>query len=794
MTFLRSHSHKTLLILNGIAPLLLAAPSLAQTASDRPTPFIDIDSHWAEQCIGGVGNEGLMKGYLDGSFRPDNTMTRAEFAAVIVKAFPNAPVIRAAPNFSDVSPDFWGKEAIKTAYERGFLTGYPGNLFKPAQTISRAQAIIIIANTQSRSTQEIAAADAAVLSRYFQDANNIPIYARPGIAKATRSGLVVAYPAADQLKPTSNITRGEATALLCRINEDGSDVRHYIESTYVAAFGDEFDTEGLPIGSVRLDPVAIKSFDSGPRSYFFAERLNVDNQLFFTDASGEVTDLWKTDGTAAGTQLVRSLASNSQSNPASTDGASFVGLGRERLWMLTQEDYRADGRRAGLWSSDIATGNTQEVADFSPALAEALSQAEQIQTGWYVTQALNERIPLFVKTQKDTQLWITDGKSKTGTQQIATFAATFRDERAVPSQAFATTDDYLFFVAASREDIIDPESAAIWRTDGTPEGTLPLQTIGAIEAGDPVLPWNNQVYFTATTPEAGRELWVSDGTEGGTQLLKDIYAGPESSSISIIGKTETAIFMLANSSEGQELWITEGSPESTRLVKRLGDPAQIEKDMIYPGDDKRLFFNASKTPDSTEMWVTDGTASGTRPIVSNSRYPYSAAVFKEQLFFSDGAASPVGNRNSNGEELWVSNGTALGTYQLVDLTPGQTTTRYPCDPIPGYPSVCHPPDYTPNSTRPSSLTVLGDFLYFMASGNRLFRTDGTVRGMELVKVIDSGDRQPSNLVALNGHILYATYGDRPQLWSIAAAKTPVRAGFNNHTSPSVFTMDYPQDW
>lgn len=767
MPFLRSHSHKRLL-LTGIVPLLLAAPTLAQPANvgkvspaeNRPASFTDTNNHWAEGCIEGVGNDGLMKGYLDGSFQPYGTMTRAEFAAVIVKAFPDAPVIKDTPNFSDVPTDFWGKRAIETAYERGFLAGYPDNLFKPAQAISRAQAIIVIANTQSQFTQQTAAAaDAFVLSQYFQDANTIPAYARLGITKATRNSLVVSYPEANQLRPNNNITRGEATALLCRINADGSDSRHYVESTYVAAFGDDFDEDGLPIESVRLDPVAIKSFGAAP-SNIFSERLKVGNQLFFTDESREATDLWRTDGTAAGTQLVRSLASGRTSNAAGIRGATFVGFGKERLWMLTRESREPDSdadSRAGLWSSDVATGSTQEVADFSPELAAAITQAEQIQTGWYVTEALNERIPLFIKTQTNTQLWITDGKSDTGTQQIATFAATFRDEQAIPSQAFATTDDYIFFIATEQADVVDPESVVLWRTDGTAKGTVPLQTGGTIATGDLVLPWKNQVYFTATTPEAGKELWVSDGTKSGTRLLKDIYSGPESSSVSIIGKTGSSIFMLANSSEGQELWATEGSPESTRLVKKLGESAQIEKDTIYPGDDKRLFFNGAKITGSTDLWITDGTEAGTQPVMMNSDYPYGAVFFRDRLFFS--------NRTSNnGAELWVSNGTTLGTNQLVDITPGKAPIPRTCDLIPGSNFTCPRPET--NSTEPKSLTVLENFLYFMGSGNRLFRTDGTVRGMELINVLDSGNRQPSDLVAIDQHLLYVTYGDRPQLWSI----------------------------
>ncbi|MGB3769499.1 MAG: S-layer homology domain-containing protein [Phormidesmis sp.] len=205
--FSRSLPAKACLVWSGVIPIFLATPSLAQSNEIELPQFFDVSNHWAEACIEGVGKDKLMSGYLDRSFRPDGTMTRAEFAAAIVKAFPNAPMVR----------------------ERGFLAGYPGNLFRPNQAISRVQAMVIIANTQAHLGIEVSAdSDEAVLNRFFEDAIAIPNYARKAIARATRDSLVVSYPNAKQLRHNDSITRGEATALLCRVNENGSDACHYV--------------------------------------------------------------------------------------------------------------------------------------------------------------------------------------------------------------------------------------------------------------------------------------------------------------------------------------------------------------------------------------------------------------------------------------------------------------------------------------------------------------------------------------------------------------------------------------
>ena len=79
-------------------PLNLLLPSygrdIAIEVFNDSSVFSDTDDHWANLFIDGIGTEGLMRGYLNGIFRPDRTMTRSEFAAVMIQAFPNAPSLR----------------------------------------------------------------------------------------------------------------------------------------------------------------------------------------------------------------------------------------------------------------------------------------------------------------------------------------------------------------------------------------------------------------------------------------------------------------------------------------------------------------------------------------------------------------------------------------------------------------------------------------------------------------------------------------------------------------------------
>jgi hypothetical protein len=187
--------------------------SLCSLSTSSAFAFSDIQSHWVKACISQMAPRKLVSGYPDGSFRPNSTITRAEFAVLMLNAFPNARVKRNGTTFNDVPANHWAHKAIQDAYRREFFSGYPGGLFQPNQPIPRSQAIGVLSGALNYS---IPSNPEGTLRQYFEDAAQIPGYAKNAIAAAAVSTLVVNYPNVKQLKPNQSITRGEVAALLCR--------------------------------------------------------------------------------------------------------------------------------------------------------------------------------------------------------------------------------------------------------------------------------------------------------------------------------------------------------------------------------------------------------------------------------------------------------------------------------------------------------------------------------------------------------------------------------------------------
>lgn len=243
MTFQRYFWRHSLMAAAAMLISVGGLPAVAQVVPVPLTRFRDTSSHWAATCI--EGNR-TMAGDGNGYFRPDASISRAEFAALLVAAFPNGQKRRSAPRFTDVSPRSWASKAIVQAYEWGYLSGYSESLFRPAEAISRAQAITMLSNAQNLAPA--ADADPAVLlQRYYSDAAAVPSYAAAAVAAATTRQQVVSYPNPTQLRPQANITRGEVAALLCQITIDGSDARYRVPAEYVVNLANRWrDRLALP--------------------------------------------------------------------------------------------------------------------------------------------------------------------------------------------------------------------------------------------------------------------------------------------------------------------------------------------------------------------------------------------------------------------------------------------------------------------------------------------------------------------------------------------------------------------
>ncbi len=178
--------------------------SLAQTA------FSDVSSnYWAAQFIQQLSQRGVIAGFPNGTFRPEEAVTRAQFAAMVNKAFPKSQQ-RQAIKFSDVPSNYWASSAIGQAYSIGFLSGYPGNRFQPNQAIPRQQVLVSLANglgyTPGGNTESTL--------KYFNDASKIANYARRPIAAATEKKIVVDYPNVKSLNPTATATRAQVAAFI----------------------------------------------------------------------------------------------------------------------------------------------------------------------------------------------------------------------------------------------------------------------------------------------------------------------------------------------------------------------------------------------------------------------------------------------------------------------------------------------------------------------------------------------------------------------------------------------------
>lgn len=196
-----------------IIPTIVSAQTTAPSTTTSTSSFSDVSSdYWALPFIQALAERNIITGFPDGTFKPNQSVTRAEFATLIQKAFNQSAVRQlSSGGFRDVPGNYWAADAIREAYETGFLSGYPGNLFQPNQQIPKVQALVALTSGLGLSTNDNAS---TVNSTYFTDASAIPDYAVSNVAAATQANLVVNYPNVNQLNPQVPLTRAEAAAIL----------------------------------------------------------------------------------------------------------------------------------------------------------------------------------------------------------------------------------------------------------------------------------------------------------------------------------------------------------------------------------------------------------------------------------------------------------------------------------------------------------------------------------------------------------------------------------------------------
>ena len=444
-------------------------------------------------------------------------------------------------------------------------------------------------------------------------------------------------------------------------------------------------------------------------------------------------ELWVSDGTAAGTQMVKDIYTG-----AASSSPNYLACVNDKI--VFQASSAAGGQEP--WVSDGTSAGTFQLADIYPSTASSSPQ------NFY--SAYGKAYFMAADSSNGQELWVTDGTSA-GTQLLKNIN---------PGGASSTPQNFTAMGGRVYFGATDSRGNELWSTDGTTVGTLFVADINQTAPGASSLPkdfyaWNSKIYFTADNGSIGREFWVSDGSNAGTRLVKDMFPGisdmldvsNSTDNLPFFAATSAGLFFTANSPiYAQEMWITDGTESGTRLVvdAKTGPGYSYAKSGVaFNG---KIYFTASSAYYGQELWTTDLTTNNTEQLIDI--YPgspssmrtdvrHNMAVFNGRLYFSA--------RNlTSGYELWSTDGTAAGTSMLVDLFSANGGIN------------------AQNYNGPTNLTVCNGKLFFTAFGNtgaELFATDGTAAGTQMVKDINAYySADPNNFACMN-NVLYFSADD-----------------------------------
>lgn len=449
--------------------------------------------------------------------------------------------------------------------------------------------------------------------------------------------------------------------------------------------------------------------------------------VFRVDDGGHGAEPWTTDGTAAGTGLLRDLCPGPCRGAGSVDDAGWVSLASGNRLLFSGNN---GVRGFELWTTDGTAAGTRLVRDLCRGGCSSEPFALNAGTGEAFLLARNvDGVP---------QLWRSDGTSP-GTVRLTAFQG---------SRAFGLSlgiplgGDFLF----TADD--GARGAELWRTDGTPQGTRLFLDINLEDLGGSyptaLRAAAGKVWFFADDGANGAELWASDGTEEGTVLVHEFFPGEapafpplSESSADSAGR----LYFVVNLGElNFSLWRSEGAPGTTLRLSPPDVQMTFFEHLRAVGD--LVFFVASDSTHGEELWVSDGTTEGTRLLADlepglEGSQPRSLTLFQGRLYFT----ARVGEA---GRELWTSDGTTAGTFLVKDLDP------------------------RPNrGSEPNNLTLHAGRLLFSAAdeehGLELWSTDGTAEGTKL-----DADLQPgpdgfliTHLISAGTHLYFS--GGPPNL-------------------------------
>lgn len=483
------------------------------------------------------------------------------------------------------------------------------------------------------------------------------------------------------------------------------------------------------------------------------EQLTSTSQGFFFSSVDD--ELWFSNGTKQGTYLVKDFMSGTYDEIAAMVNLNNKVYFSAETDVSPRELYVSDGTENGtiaLTSRTLGATESTIITDIYPfgdkvyfsAVSENSGQELWVTDGTFSGTFLLTDIVLgpvgsspndffefngslfFSATtpENGTELWVTDG-TEVGTRLFKELYPGTQSGLFLPTNSFVATNSYFFFYANAPE-----VGRELWRSDGTPEGTILVKDIRpgvydsnvALNGGK----IGNRLIFEANDGTNGSELWISDGTESGTNLLIDLNLGNVAGVTysSTLTSVSEGIYFKGSNGTDNGLWFTDGTQGGIRFL------SEVNSGRLWPLDDNRSVVFYGSMDYQPSLWVSDGTPIGTRsiaePQASNSSVMTdSGTLFGGKLYFS-------GKTQRNGTELWVTDGTSEGTELFYDLKHAY-------------------------GSLPSHMTPVGNRLFFRCNEYGYYQlgtSDGTFNGTRYLSINPGGQgiSEGSEFIDFNGRL------------------------------------------
>lgn len=445
----------------------------------------------------------------------------------------------------------------------------------------------------------------------------------------------------------------------------------------------------------------LKDINPGSNDGYIEYMTVVDSVMYFiADINDEDEgELFITDGTPEGTQKISDIAPP-HDYPAIED---ITPLGNKVIFTAVTDEL---GRE--LYISDGTFSGTQLVEDINAGDSYSDAEYFEVMNGKAYFQAGDGNY--YPDANNGEELWVTDGTA-TGTYQLKDLDPGqylqygWSTNYSSRPYNFFTHGDVIYFSAQHHN-----YGRELWATDGTPGGTYMVKDIfpGKHDSSpENFTSINGTVLFTAESDSYKHFLYTTDGTAEGTKKFLDEEVFIQEKPVEYNGSW----YFIS----GTKLWKSDGTSEGTTVVIDMAEGNSVIEDssdlgfQIFKLNNQLYFFSTYK------LWKTDGTQAGTEAAVEylfsmfDYHYQDFAAVYNDLIYFV-ATDKDYGQAKVSGRELWMTDGTQEGTMYVANLRTGIYK------------------DGDPDGSDPEDLRVLNGKLYFTAAGDSLGReiwmTDG----------------------------------------------------------------------